>query len=120
MHLSIQCLLTAEHAVLGYNELFQRVVPVELRSFPSSSLLNKLFTSNSCPSGLKDLYSGLLDSEDGAHRPASPSGGVNNTPTASSASAGVEMMKVRVLSQSVGGSMISLRVRHFLPNLQQQ
>lgn len=73
-------------------------------------MLNKLFSSSNCPGGLKDLYADLLDSPDGTPKASTASGGVNNAPVPSNASAGVEMMKVRVLSQSVAGSVSSLRV----------
>jgi hypothetical protein len=95
-------------AVLGYSELFQRVVPIELRSFPSSTLLSRLFTSSSCPSGLKELYSDLLDSPDGTAKSAVS--GCSSPMSTTNSSAGVEMMKVRVLSHVVGGITTSVRV----------
>ncbi|WIA11211.1 hypothetical protein OEZ85_011338 [Tetradesmus obliquus] len=94
--------------VLGYSELIQRVVPIELRSFPSSTLLQRLFTSSSCPSGLKELYSDLSDSAEGTSK--STLSGCSSPMSTTNSSAGVEMMKVRVLSHVVGGITTSVRV----------
>lgn len=94
--------------MLGYSELFQRVVPIELRSFPSSTLLQRLFTSSSCPSGLKELYSDLSNSAEGTSK--STLSGCSSPMSTTNSSAGVEMMKVRVLSHVVGGITTSVRV----------
>jgi hypothetical protein len=105
---------------LGYQELFHRVVPVELSSFSSASHLGSLLGPSQLPLELKDFDSNFY------YREVLPAAASNNGSSGTSSprfskaalsaaggscrSAGIEMMKVRVLSHSMSGVTTSVRL----------
>eukprot|EP00775_Hariotina_reticulata_P011211 gene11211-11361_t len=107
------------NAALGYQELFHRIVPVELSSFSTTSPLSTFLGSSQLPLELKDFYSNFYYREVLPTAAASGNSGANSPRISKAAlcaaggtcrSAGVEMMRVRVLAHSVSGVTTSVRL----------